>query len=182
MCSLHLGNVVIILCICRFFWEQRAVFTMHNPDFAPHFISDAQEGSIDSWLWMQAAAWLKLRCIWIKQTGTASINLCVEIKASHTWKAGSPWFPLELGLVAMGVEGAIAWGKKEKTDRKTVSSFHLQYLIMHSLFCLEFKDVVVELLSQFFFKSDCNRSSSCYFMLHVEYLITMIVLTFVRTV
>lgn len=98
--------------------EQFGAFTTHNPYFAPHFISDAQEGSIDSWLWMQGAAWLKLRCIWIKRTGTASINSCVEIKASHTWKAGSPWFPLEPGLVAMGLEGAIGTGKTERDGQE----------------------------------------------------------------
>lgn len=90
-------------------------------------------GSV-SWIWMPATAWLKPRCIWIKQKRIASINLCVEIKASHTWKAGSQWFPLELGLVAMGEEGTAGRGKKiRETRRKTASSVQVQYFIMHSL-------------------------------------------------
>lgn len=122
----HIQSIFNYIYIClRTAWA----FTARS-HFAPLFILDARERSTDSWLRMQAAAWLKLRCIWIKQTGTASINLCVEIKASHTWKAGSPWFPLELGLVAMGLEGAFG-GELAQSDRKTVSSFHLRCLFIY---------------------------------------------------
>lgn len=55
--------------------------------------------------------------------GTASINLCVEIKASHTWKAGSPWFPLERGLVAMGVERR--YWRRKNTERQAGRQCHL---------------------------------------------------------
>lgn len=135
-----LDKVVIITCICMFASKQCGVFTMQSVVcLSLHFWCT---GSIDTWLWMQAAAWLNLRCIWIKQTGTASINLHVEIKASHTWKAGSPWFPLVLGLVAMGVEGAIGRGKAQ-SDRQEDSVIFPCTLPNHAQFILNLNMLVL---------------------------------------
>lgn len=131
-------------------------------------------GSIDSWLWMQAAAWLKLRCVWIKQTGTAFINLCVEIKASHTWKAGSPWFPLVLGLVAMGVEGAIGRGKAQ-SDRQDDSVIFPCTLPNHAQFILPWIWICWCYFTHFL-------QRLYYFILHVVYLITVIMFRFVKIV
>ncbi len=142
MCSIYLNKIVVIIWICMFISERCGIFTTYNPIlFSSPPLHFRCTGRIYWQPALDASSSMTEAEVHLNQTDRDRFYqlMCRNKSVSHMKGRISMVSPRSWASLPWEWKALLEEEKHRKTDRKTVSSFGVRYLIIQSSFCLGLK-------------------------------------------